>query len=79
MSDHIDARGKLEAEPFDYQITKDKRVLLYYENKHIKTLSGKSAQKFITEIEALDWYDAQLMLAKVTGNFKRGNERDNKS
>lgn len=78
MSDKIDARGKLEGEPFDYQITKDKRVLLYYDNKLIKTLSGKSAKKFITDVEGLDWYEEQLLMAKATGNFKRGNERDGK-
>lgn len=78
MDDNIDARGKLEDEPFDYQITKDKRVLLYYENKLIKTLAGKAAAKFITQIEGLDWYEEQLVLAKATGNFKRGNEREGK-
>lgn len=78
MSDNIDARGKLEDEPFDYQITKDKRVLLYYKDKLIKTISGKIATKFIAQIEGLDWYEQQLVLAKATGNFKRGNERDGK-
>lgn len=79
MSDNIDAHGKLEEEPFDYQITKDKRVLLYYEGKLIKTLAGKSASKFISQIEGADWKEAQLILAKATGNFKRGNERDSKN
>ena len=78
MNDNIDARGKLEEEPFDYQITKDKRVLLYYEGKLIKTLSGKQASKFISQIDDVDWREAQLILAKATGNFKRGNERDGK-
>ncbi|GAB5491219.1 MAG: hypothetical protein Phog2KO_14340 [Phototrophicaceae bacterium] len=78
MNDNIDARGKLEEEPFDYQITKDKRVLLYYEGKLIKTLSGKQASKFISQIEEVDWRETQLILAKATGNFKRGNERDGK-
>ena len=78
MDENIDARGKLEDEPFDYQITKDNRVLLYYENKLIKTLAGKAARKFIAQIEGLDWYEKQLVLAKATGNFKRGNEREGK-
>ncbi len=78
MSDNIDAHGKLEEEPFDYQITKDKRVLLYYEGKLIKTLSGKNASKFISQIDGVDWKEEQLILAKATGNFKRGNERDGK-
>lgn len=78
MDNNIDARGKLEDEPFDYQITKDNRVLLYYKDKLIKTISGKVAAKFIAKIEGLDWYQQQLLLAKATGNFKHGNERDGK-
>lgn len=74
MSD-IDKRNKLDDEPFDYDITKDNRVLLYWEGKHIKTLAGKQAAKFISQINGLDGKEAQLILAKVTGNFKRGNER----
>lgn len=71
----IDKRGKLEEEFFDYQETKDGRVLLYWYDKHIKTLSGKQAEKFLTRISGLDGTDAQLVMAKFTGNFKRGNER----
>jgi hypothetical protein len=74
----IDKRNKLADEPFDYDITKDKRVLLYWQGKLIKTLAGKQAQKFISQIEGLDSQMSQLLLAKVTGNFKRGNEKDNK-
>ena len=77
MSD-IDKRQKLADEPFDYDITKDNRVLLYWNDKLIKTLAGKQAQKFISQIEGLDGQAVQLVLAKVTGNFKRGNEKNNK-
>lgn len=78
MPDNIDARNTFDDEPFDYQITKDERVLLYYNGKHIKTLAGKSATKFIREVDGLDWRAEQLLMAKATGNFKRGNEKDNK-
>ena len=73
--DPIDQRGKLEEQPFDYQITKDQRVLLFWNAKHIKTLAGQEARKFIDKIATLNESEAQLLLAKVTGNFKRGNER----
>jgi hypothetical protein len=75
----IDKRNKLDAEPFDYDITKDNRVLLYWNGKLIKTLAGKQAQKFISQIAGVDTPTAQLIMARVTGNFKRGNEKDNKS
>ena len=73
----IDKRNKLDDEPFDYDITKDNRVLLYWNGKLIKTLAGKQAQKFISQIEGVDASTAQLIMAKATGNFKRGNEKDN--
>jgi hypothetical protein len=71
----VDKRNKLGEEPFDYEITKDGLVLLYWGNKHVKTLAGKAAQKFSKQIEALSDSDTQLVMAKLTGNFKRGNER----
>jgi hypothetical protein len=71
----IDKRGILQEDVFDFQVTKANVVLLYYHNKHVKTLRGKSAEKFIKQIDAADRIAAQLLMAKVTGNFKRGNER----
>lgn len=73
--DPIDKRGKLDDNLFDYQITKDGRVLLFWQGKHIKTLAGSEARKFIEKIDQLDESETQLLLAKATGNFKRGNER----
>ncbi|MBI5930851.1 MAG: hypothetical protein HY862_16190 [Chloroflexi bacterium] len=78
MSDNLDKRQKLQDEPFDFQITKDQKVLIYWHGKQIKILAGKAAQKFIASISNLDEYDIQLALAKVTGNFKHGNERQSK-
>ena len=71
----IDKRNRLDEEFFSYRLAKDGRVLLYWYDKHVKTLSGVEAQKFLKRIEGLEGKEAQLVLAKVTGNFKRGNER----
>lgn len=71
--------NRLEEDQFDYQVTKDNKVLIYFHNKHIKTLSGKHAHKFIAQIDGLSGADEQLVLARVTGNFKRGNEREGKN
>lgn len=73
-----DKPNRLDDNHFDYQVTKDNKVMLYWHNKHIKTLSGKQAHKFIGQIAGLDGAEAQLVLARFTGNFKRGNERDGK-
>ncbi len=79
MSNNIDKRQKLQDEPFDFQITKDQRVLIYWQGKQVKILAGKVAQKLITILDGLDDDAIQLALAKATGNFKRGNERESKS
>ena len=71
----IDQRDKLEEEPFRFQITKSKKVFLFWQGKQIKALKGKEAQQFIEKITALDSQGAQLLMAKLTGNFKHGNER----
>lgn len=61
---------------FDYQLTKDERVLIYWRGKLVKTLAGDKAQKFLRQVESGE--DEQAVMARVTGNFKRGNERDGK-
>lgn len=71
----IDKRGVLEDDSFDYQVTKDERVLLYWHNKLVKTLAGNEASRFITRIKGLSGVEAQLVMAKATGHFKHGNER----
>lgn len=71
----IDKRGKLDEAFFSYRETKDGRVMLYWYDKHVKTLAGKEAQKFLAKIYGLEGKELQLVLAKATGNFKRGNER----
>jgi len=72
---NIDKRNVLDEEVFTYRITKDKKVFITYEGKHVTTLSGKKAEDFIKRIQNAEGKDAQLRMAKVTGNFKRGNEK----
>ncbi|MBX3065686.1 MAG: hypothetical protein U0528_10845 [Anaerolineae bacterium] len=69
----------LSDQPFSYQQTKNGKVFIFWYDKQAKILSGESAAKFITEIESLDDAGAQLLMARLTGNFKRGNERQAKS
>lgn len=63
---------------FSYRETKDKRIFLYWENRQIAILSGARAAKFLERAERLDESGKQLLMARVTGNFKRGNERQMK-
>ncbi len=70
--------SKLDEGFFEYQVSKDNKVFIYWYNKQVTTLAGKQAQKFLTQIESLDGAEAQLVMARFTGNFKRGNERQGK-
>jgi len=60
---------------FYYRITTDGRVRIAWQGRHVVTLSGQKAGKFIQDSTDLDPMELQLLLARVTGNFKRGNER----
>jgi hypothetical protein len=60
---------------FAWQSTKDGRVRISWRGRVVTTLAGASAARFLREVEDLDEAGEQLLLARVTGNFKRGNER----
>ena len=70
MTRPVDARGKLADEPFDVRITRDK-VLVRFRGRLVATLTGADADA----IRHADPADVQLLVARKTGNFKRGNER----
>ncbi|MCF7807344.1 MAG: hypothetical protein K9M49_01605 [Candidatus Marinimicrobia bacterium] len=60
---------------FTYQQTKSGLVLISANNRVVTTLKGKEALKFIQKIDPLSLGEQQLLMAKVTGQFKFGNER----
>jgi hypothetical protein len=70
-----DKRNKLKDRVFTYHQNKDGKVFLYWHGKQVKILKGQEAQNFLTKIATLDHKASQLVMAKLTGNFKRGNER----
>ncbi|OUA96216.1 ABC transporter ATP-binding protein [Bacillus thuringiensis serovar leesis] len=52
-------------------------VLIEYYGKQIIILKGNDAEKFLNKINhANNDKEKQLIMAKITGNFKRGNERN---
>jgi hypothetical protein len=76
--DNIDKRDKLKEEPFSYKLSKDNKVFIFWHGKQVMILKGKESEKFIAKIERADKMEAQLIMAKITGNFKHGNEKMNK-
>jgi hypothetical protein len=70
----VDRRGKLGEQPFEVQATRDK-VLVRFRGRLVRTLVGSDAEEVRTAIAAGDEAAVQLLVARKTGNFKRGNER----
>ena len=65
----------MEDEAFDYQLRKDGAAVIHWYGKPVTTLRGTRARKFRSRIAGLEGRKAQLLMARLTGNFKRGNER----
>lgn len=70
----IDRRGRLAEEPFDVQVTRDK-VLIRFRGRLVRTLTGADADEVRAAVAGGDPAAVQLVVARKTGNFKRGNER----
>ena len=70
-----DKRNKFEEEIFSYKKFKDGKVFIYWNDKQVMTLKDKRALKFLSQISETNQREAQLVMAKITGNFKRSNER----
>lgn len=75
MTRRTDARGMLAEEPFAYVCRKDGTVSISWQGKPVMTLRGKDAGRFLGKLAGADTQQAQLVMAKATGNFKRGNEK----
>ncbi|WP_257144755.1 hypothetical protein [Bacillus toyonensis] len=69
---NTDRRNRLDDRMFHYRITKNNIVLIEYYGKQIMILKGNDAEKFLNKINhANNDKEQQLIMAKITGNFKR--------
>lgn len=75
----IDKRDRLKDEVFSYLPTKEGRVIIYWMGRPVKTIRGDEATRLLKRLEGSGAHEIQLALAKATGNFKRGNERQGRS
>lgn len=73
----IDKRNKLDVNPFTFEVSKDKKIFIYWYGKQVTILKDKDSNRFLERIKNADQKEAQLIMTKVTGNFKRGNEKIN--
>ncbi|KAB3529502.1 hypothetical protein F8154_14660 [Alkaliphilus pronyensis] len=76
--DIVDKRNRLEEKIFSYRVFKDNKVFIFWYEKQVMILKGKESEKFLARVAKADEIESQLIMAKITGNFKRGNEKINK-
>jgi len=49
--------------------------VIFHRGKKATTLRGRKAAEFASDIADMSAAEQQLLMAKLTGNYKRGNER----
>ena len=60
---------------YPFRERKDGGVRIAYRGRVVTTLAGRVAARFIARAEGADAEAQQQLMARATGNFKRGNER----
>lgn len=60
---------------FAYTARKDGTVHITWRGKPVTVLAGREAARFLARVVDAEAREAQLAMAKATGNFRRGNER----
>lgn len=61
--------------PFSYKIQKNEKIVVFYQGRQVAIYKGQKASQLKGKLEGLSEDETQLALAKITGNFKRGNEK----
>ncbi len=69
-----DIGGALSSNPYTWHELKGE-VRISWKGKVVTVLRKDSAMKFLERISHASVKESQLIMAKATGNFKRGNER----
>ncbi|MEA2652448.1 MAG: hypothetical protein QOI85_2169 [Chloroflexota bacterium] len=69
------APDPLANEPFSWLMRADGAIVIRYHDAPVTLLRGKAAEKFATRVSDADGPAAQQLMARATGNFKRGHER----
>jgi hypothetical protein len=60
---------------FSYRTRKNGDVEVLHHGRVAATLRGRDAEEFLAEAADPFSADAQQLMARLTGNYKRGNER----
>ena len=63
---------------FAYRKVKSGDVFIHHRGKLAATLRGKKAVSFITTMDTVNFAEQQQVMARITGNYKRGNEKSSR-
>ncbi|WP_173922073.1 hypothetical protein [Agromyces sp. Marseille-P2726] len=69
-----DERGRLLSDPFDYRVTKQGGVIVYRGGRQVMSVGGQDAARLVAALQRADDSQAQHLLARASGNYRRGNE-----
>lgn len=62
-------------ERFDQRITKDDAVRVFWEGRCVTVVKGAKGRALAAALRHAGESETQALLQRVTGNFKRGNEK----
>jgi hypothetical protein len=65
----------LAEDPFDWRTTKDGQLLVSRGGRVVTTVRGSAAARLLGRLAGASDDEVQQLLARATGNYKRGNER----
>ena len=74
MNDSKDGRSLFNL-GFVAETAKSGAILIYHHDRLATTLRGEKAAGFQQEVDRLPFAKQQQLMARITGNYKRGNER----
>lgn len=60
---------------FRHRLRKSGELEILHHGRLASTLRGPAAQACLAELQGADLHGAQQLMARITGNYKRGNER----
>ncbi|WP_136708765.1 hypothetical protein [Agromyces sp. H66] len=70
-----DERRRLVADPFDYRVTRQGGVIVSRGGRAVMTVGGHAAVRLVAALQRADDSQVQHLLARASGNYRRGNER----
>lgn len=60
---------------FTYRVRKNGEIAIFHRGRLATTLRGNDAEDFKQEAQDESSAQAQQLMARITGNYKHGNER----